>query len=188
MPPGASGVDDLVGLNFPYVGPSETVRAKLRPHVRLVIGEGIQGLLGGLVLVAFTVVLPVYVELELRGSTALVVFVLLPAATILVERTGRALIDVYFTEYVVTDHRVYATTAFFKRTVKVVPFEKVTNLELRRGLFERLLGVGEVVVVAYGQKGTELRLRGLLDPTPVLHSLAHEVRSHSSIEHLLASD
>lgn len=192
MPKPAPAAEDLVGLQFPYVGADEVVRFRIRPHLRLVVGEVLRSLVGALVAAFVLALLPTAFGLEgdaAAGAYSVVALAVVgPLALLVAERVLRAFLDVYFTEYVLTEHRVYSTTAFFQRRTQVVPFEKVTNLELHQGLFARLLGVWELRVVAYGLKGTEVRLRGIRDVLSLYRRVADDVRSHTSIEHLLSGD
>lgn len=193
MPRPAAADEGLVGLNFPYLEAGEPVRARARPDFRLVVGETIQSVLGALLLALVLIVIPFYASREedvssARAFTLYLITVVVPEAVFILQRFGKALVEVLFAEYVVTDHRVYAATAFLKRTVQVVPFEKITNLVLRRTLFERLLGVAEVRVVAYGQRGTEIRMRGLRDAGGLFARLAVDLRAHGTADSLLALD
>lgn len=193
MPQPGPRIEDLVGLNFPYLQADERVQAKFRPDIRLVFAEVAEAFAGGLIFAIVAVVLPVYAAEteEVSGEAAFSVYavaVLFPAAVAVLQRTGRAFVDVYFTQYVVTDQRLYSVTAFLERKVKVVPFEKVTNLQVRRSPLQHLLGVAEIRVVAYGVRGTQLELRGLRHPRALFEGLNRDVRRHSSVEALLASD
>ena len=193
MPEAAPKLDQVVGLGYSYLERGETVRARFRPAGRLVLGEGLQSLLGAIIAALVLAAFPYYAieSQQVSGPEAFATFavaVLVPEAIFILQRTGRAIVEVLFTEYVWTDRRLYATTAFLSRKTNVLPFEKITNLQIRRSLFERMLGVAEVRVVAYGVRGTELRLRGLRDPAPLFSGLSADVKAHASLEALLARD
>jgi uncharacterized membrane protein YdbT with pleckstrin-like domain len=103
-------------------------------------------------------------------------------------QVARVAIQTYFTEYVITDKRTYAVNAFISRKLEVVPYEKVTNLAIRRNLFQRLINVDSVHLVAYGDAGVNVRMRGVTDTGRVFESLQRLTRAQCTAENLLEQD
>lgn len=58
----------------------------------------------------------------------------------------------------VGDHLVIRTGILFKRR-RSIPVERVQNIDLKRGVFHRMLGVAEVKVETAGSEGSEAHLR-----------------------------
>jgi uncharacterized membrane protein YdbT with pleckstrin-like domain len=185
----AGPLDELM-LGRQALQPHERSLLRLRPSVRLFVGESLQAL----ALVAVTILVSIGLE---RGAgisepegpwptfgLGAVGFELL----YMVPRIGAALIQVVFTEYVLTGDRVYARTEFFSTDLKVVPYEKVTQVRLRRGLVGRLLGIAELRFQAYGAAEGTIRMRGLRDPLPTFMLARQQIRIHNTAEALVRSD
>jgi uncharacterized membrane protein YdbT with pleckstrin-like domain len=104
------------------------------------------------------------------------------------QRLIKTALEIYYTEYVITDRRTYSVTAIISRNLTSVPFEKVTNIGVRRNLFERIIHVDRVNLVAYGMKGTQIQMRGVEDTADVFRRLQHLTRAECSAENLLRAD
>jgi len=173
--------------------PGEAPLQSVRPSPRLLLGEIVQAL----TVVAATIAVSIFMErLGLDtpqegppfgprgfgvGAVALELFYLGP-------RIFVAWVQVQFTSYVLTTDRIYARTEFFSTDLKVVPYEKVTLLTLRRGLFSKLLGISEVSLSAYGAEEGRVRMRGLRDPLPVFDLARERIRVHNTAEAIVRSD
>ena len=79
-----------------------------------------------------------------------------------------ALIPVYYRsiEYELGDEEVVVRKGIITKAIKTVPYRTVTNIEVRRGLLDRWLGIGGIAVHTAGysaQAGPEVWLSGLDD-------------------------
>lgn len=50
------------------------------------------------------------------------------------------------TEYVVTDHAIYVTEGIFTKNFKTKPFAELSHVDLKRGIFDQMFNVGDIVV------------------------------------------
>jgi len=69
-------------------------------------------------------------------------------------------------EYELTAEEIVVRVGIVTKTVKTVPYRTVTNIEVKRGFLDRLLGIGGIAVHTAGysaQGGPEIRLSGLED-------------------------
>lgn len=174
--------------------PGERVLANVRPAPRLLGAEVLQAIL----VFVLTIVIPVLLYTQLRGALGL------PDRGLLEEMFGAGAftlelvffgprlihtwIQVSFTRYTLTTERIYTRTEFLSTDLKVVPYEKISQLQLRRSLFDRLFGLTELGVRAYGAEEGHLRLRGLPDPLPLYGVCRERLRVHNSTPALLRSD
>lgn len=174
--------------------PGETVLAHVRPAGRLLGAEILQAV----AIFSLTIVLPAVVYAWLRVEMGLPDRGLLEegfgAGALTLEiiffgpRLVQAWIQVTFTRYTLTTDRIYTRTEFLSTDLKVVPYEKVSHLQLRRGLFDRIFRIAELGVRAYGAEEGHLRMRGLPDPLPLYAVCRERLRIHNSTPALLRSD
>lgn len=69
------------------------------------------------------------------------------------------------------------------KTVKHVPYRTVTNLEVTRGPFDRMFGIGSLKIQTAGmsgQTGAEEKLEGLVDVQAIYEKVAGELRRFRS--------
>ena len=82
--------------------------------------------------------------------------------------------------YQVTDTEVIVHKGVITRTEKIVPFRTVTNIEIKRGPFDRLYGIGSVKVHTAGSsntnKGAEEDLMGLISPDEIKETILERMR------------
>lgn len=174
--------------------PGEEPIAYVRPSVRLLWGEVLQAV----AVVGITLLAPFAFYTAVRSLTGqedpefaaatfgagAVGFELLYLAP----RIVRAWIHVAFTEYVLTTNRIYSRTEFLSTDLRVVPYERVTMLLVRRNLMERVLGIARVHVRAYGDVEQQIRLRGLRDPWPLFRVAREGLRTHNTADAIVRSD
>jgi uncharacterized membrane protein YdbT with pleckstrin-like domain len=60
------------------------------------------------------------------------------------------------TYFVVTDQRVVYRTGVFARHGVEIPLERISNLNFHQGIFERMIGAGDLEVQSAGEQGTTL--------------------------------
>ena len=64
------------------------------------------------------------------------------------------------TSYIVTDHAVYISSGIFARNIDSKPFAELSHVNLHRGIFDQMFGVGDVILTTnqLGQKGQHLTM------------------------------
>ncbi|MBI2077137.1 MAG: PH domain-containing protein [Euryarchaeota archaeon] len=163
----------------------------VRPSPRLLVGEVVQALaVVGVTLAVSAAMTRVGIEFVDEGPPWGPPTFGLGAVTLelvyLGPRIFLAWVQVQFTDYVLTPNRIYSRTEFFSTDLKVLPYEKVTLLTLRRGFFSRLLGYAELDVMAYGAGA--MRMRGIRDPVPMFDLARERIRVHNTAEAIVRSD
>ena len=81
--------------------------------------------------------------------------------------------------YEVQDDEVVVNVGIWTKSVKHVPYRTVTNLQVKRDIVDRWLGIGTLNIQTAGmsgQTGAEERLVGLSDVQGVYESVAGELR------------
>ena len=102
---------------------------------------------------------------------------LLPAAIgIALAAVGLRALQLRRTEYLATDHRVYARTGLVGTTVRQLTYDKITDITYEQDLLGRLLGYGTVTLTTAG--GT--------DSAIALHALRRPLQAKEEIEALRA--
>jgi uncharacterized membrane protein YdbT with pleckstrin-like domain len=75
----------------------------------------------------------------------------------------RALLDWWFTNYVLTTERIIVRRGMIARTGTEIPLESINNVLFSQKVLERLLGYGDVLVESAGSAG-QSRLMDIPDP------------------------
>ena len=52
------------------------------------------------------------------------------------------------TYYIVTDNAIYVSGGIFSKTFKTKPFAEMSHIDLHRGIFDQLFGVGDVIATS----------------------------------------
>lgn len=97
-------------------------------------------------------------------------------------------VQLVFTRYVLDDEGIRENVQLLSRTERRVPWDKVTALRHRVTLLDRLLGLGRVDVVAYGERGTTIRMVGLRHAPHLLGLVARRMREAATVERLFGND
>lgn len=121
-----------------------------------------------------------------RGVFALVDFSLTLLIPVLAALTPA--VQLVFTRYVLDDEGIRERVQLLSRTERRVPWEKVTALRHRVTLLDRLFGLGRVDVVAYGERGTTIRLVGLRHAPHLRGLVARRMLESASVERLFGND
>lgn len=82
-------------------------------------------------------------------------------------------------EYQLGDQEIIVRRGIITKTVDAVPYRAVTNLSIKRGPYDRMLGLGSLVVHTAGfsqQTGAEAQLSGLEDHQAVYARVLEQVR------------
>ncbi len=52
------------------------------------------------------------------------------------------------TYYIVTDRAIYVSGGTFSKTLKTKPFAEMSHIDLHRGIFDQLFGVGDIIALS----------------------------------------
>lgn len=159
----------------------------LKPSLRAAMDAPVK-VLGAVTSVLLPVVIPAAIEGESIGAAVfffgIEAFALYPAlAAALVPAVQLA-----FTTYTFEEDGLVVRTQILARSERRVPWEKVTALRHRRTLLDVVFRIERLDVIAYGERGTTLRLVGLRDAAPLRSLVARRMRETSTVEALLRSD
>lgn len=123
-------------------------------------------------------------ELVLGVLLAEVPFLLLGALGL-----AAPIVTLVTTRYVLSEDALIVRTQFLTRTEKRIEWAKVTEVTHRWTLFDRLLGIERLDVVAYGEaSGAAVHLIGLRKAGPYRDLIARRMREAASVANLFASD
>ncbi|RMG32620.1 MAG: PH domain-containing protein [Methanobacteriota archaeon] len=82
--------------------------------------------------------------------------------------------------YEVIDNEIHVYRGVITKTRKVVPYRTITNIEIKRGIFDRMFGIGTVEIQTAGSsnpnRGPEERIDGI--PKDILIPLQEHIISH----------
>lgn len=138
------------------LGDDESILRELRPHWRMLIPAA---LWTALTMAALVVLSRSPLGLEGGLQTAVVVFVLVVWLVVVGARVTRW----WFTQYVLTTERIVVRTGMVARSGTEIPLERISNVLFNQGVFERLLGFGDVLIESAGSQG-QSRLANIPDP------------------------
>jgi membrane protein YdbS with pleckstrin-like domain len=93
-----------------------------------------------------------------------------------------------FTRYVVDAEGIRTRTQLLSITEERISWDKVTAIRYQRTLFDRLLGLERLSVIAYGERGATIRLVGLRDAKELRKLTAQKMREHATAETIFSSD
>ena len=62
-------------------------------------------------------------------------------------------LDWQFTHFVVTDERVVSRTGVLAKRGVEIPLERIANINFRQGIWERLIGAGDLSIESAGREG-----------------------------------
>ncbi len=97
-------------------------------------------------------------------------------------------IQLAFTRYVFDDEGIRERVQLLSKTEKRVKWEKVTALQHRRTLLDRILGIERLDVIAYGARGTTIRLVGLKEAGALRNIVGRQMRRQASVSRLFSND
>ena len=98
--------------------------------------------------------------------------------------------------YQITDTEVIVHKGIITKTMKIVPYRTITNIELKRGLFDRGFKIStiEIQTAGFTRSGVEEKLVGLIDADDIIETIIERIRllnpinvpgKQSSGEHLV---
>lgn len=97
-------------------------------------------------------------------------------------------VQLAFTRYIIDEEGIRERVQLVSKTDKRVRWEKVTALQHRITLMDRLFGIQRINVIAYGARGTTIRLVGLRRAPRLRRLVAKQMRVNASFDRLLTND
>lgn len=97
-------------------------------------------------------------------------------------------VQLAFTRYTVDEEGIRVNVQILSRSERRVPWEKVTALRHRRTFIDALLGIERLDVVAYGTRGTTVKLVGLREAASLRDRIAGRMRDSAHLDSWLRSD
>ncbi len=80
-------------------------------------------------------------------------------------------------KYTITNHRVFVRHGLVSIDEQTARLERVQDITLRQSLFDRMFGVGRLLIDTAGSSGGALEFRALVDPAHVREVLDTAVRA-----------
>jgi uncharacterized membrane protein YdbT with pleckstrin-like domain len=149
----------------------ETVRVDMHPHWWYLVGPSL-ALLASTVLAIYSVT-----RGDSTGARALKYAALVALGVSALWMIGRYLRWVT-TNLVITSDRVIFRQGVLRKEGVQIPLERVNNVNFRQGLFERLLGAGDLLIESGGEDGQE-RFSQVRHPD-VVTNIIHEAMEEFS--------
>ena len=82
------------------------------------------------------------------------------------------------TYFVVTDQRVLYRTGVLARHGVEIPLDRITNINFHQGIWERIIGAGDLEVQSAGEEGDTL-FENVRHPDGVQHEIYREMEAHA---------
>jgi uncharacterized membrane protein YdbT with pleckstrin-like domain len=142
---------------------NEVVTLDLRPHWWVLVGSA--------VLLALALTLAVVISIAVPGvahDPLLIVSLLL--VLFLLARFVRRYARWATTNMVLTNERLILRAGVFAKTGREIPLERINDLTYRQGVFERLIGAGDLMVESGGERGQQV-LRMVPNPMRVQQAI-----------------
>jgi len=158
-----------------------TVTLRPDPKYRIKLYIVLAVIAGAVLLTGLTIAIPVGLERHGAGR-ALVVLAVTAALDVLWWIPGMLLVHPYYKSlsYEVQEKQVIVRAGIWTRSVKHVPYRTVTNITIKRGIRDRMLGLGTLEIQTAGmsgsQGGAEQSLVGLADAQQVYEMVAGKLR------------
>lgn len=98
------------------------------------------------------------------------------------------IIKVLTTTYIIEEDGIREQARFLSTTDRRITWEKVTALRQRRSVFDALLGIQRLDVIAYGERGATIHLVGLSNAPELRNRFARNMRDSASVDSLFRAD
>jgi uncharacterized membrane protein YdbT with pleckstrin-like domain len=112
------------------------------------------------------------------GTVTLVVVVVVGLVTVV-----WSFLETIRWKYTVTNRRVFVRHGLVSINEQTARLERVQDITLRQTLFDRLFGVGRLLIDTAGSSGGALEFKALLEPTHVREVLDTAVRAEQHEQH-----
>ena len=146
------------------VGPNEKVYYEGKPNKTCYIFEGIFNPLLPIALlwalIDFGFIGAAFSTSSSEMSLFLVPFFMFHLMPVWIYLAGALFVGLRYnnTAYVVTDHAIYVASGILNRTINRKPFAELSQINLHRGLFDQMYGVGDIIASTnqYNSKGNPI--------------------------------
>ncbi len=91
---------------------------------------------------------------------------------------GIKFLDWEFTHFVVTDHRVIFRTGVLSKHGVEIPLERVNNINFDQGIFERVIGAGDLDIESAGREG-QSHFENVRHPDGVQQEIYRQMESNA---------
>jgi membrane protein YdbS with pleckstrin-like domain len=139
-------------------------------------------------MILFTIILLSYISII--GMTFLIIYfeatesypeswyniiIITSGIALIIFLIGYFLINYYYPtiNYKVTDEEIFVNRGLITKSNKIVPYRTITNIDIKQGPFDRILGIGSIEIqtagFSAGKTGPEERLDGI--PTQLIKEL-----------------
>jgi len=140
----------------------------LRPHWIALVGPGLVTLL---VLGAWAFLLPRLPEGSLHD--VLLWLVLGAGVLVLLAYPVRAVVRWATSHFVVTSDRVIHREGLIAKASMEIPLEAINDVRFRQGVFERIIGAGDLIIESAGEHGRQV-FSDIRDPEGVQKTIYHQ--------------
>jgi uncharacterized membrane protein YdbT with pleckstrin-like domain len=139
----------------------ETIAVDLHPHWWY-FAEPVGLLIGGMILGIFSMK-----DFTANGAVRTVALVLIIGAAIWL---GVRYVKWISTNFVVTSDRVIFRQGIISKTGIEIPLERVNTVFFKQGIFERMVGTGDLMIESGGERGQQ-RFTDIKDPDRVQNTI-----------------
>jgi uncharacterized membrane protein YdbT with pleckstrin-like domain len=161
-------------MTFPKknLNANETIALDMRPHWWY-FAEAAASLLGSIVLGIVVIAKTNSGANVGKGLRWLTIILLVVTAVWLVSRYLKWLT----TDFVITSNRVIFRQGFIAKHGIEIPLERVNNVNFSQGVFERLLGAGDLLIESGGEDGQQ-RFTDIRRPAQVQNLIHAQMEGH----------
>jgi uncharacterized membrane protein YdbT with pleckstrin-like domain len=128
----------------------ENIILDLRPHWIALVGPVVVALL---VVVGWIILIPKLPDKGF-GHTAGLIALLAVGAFLLLWYCLRTLIRWATSHFVVTNERVIHRQGLIAKSSMEIPLDRIQNVRFHQGIFERMIGAGDIILESAGEQGT----------------------------------
>ena len=95
------------------------------------------------------------------------------------DRRRRLGMPLSFTRYALSEDRLFLETGFFNLKDEEVVLYRIRDISMRRTLWQRIFGVGSIIVISSDKSAPKIELKNIKKPKEVkelLHRLVEEMK------------
>jgi uncharacterized membrane protein YdbT with pleckstrin-like domain len=165
----------LAGCNLlavaPKLGPGERVLFEGHPSWRSIIDFYLKGILAT-VLICFLVAIGTEIAGERNDSLVVILAIIGVGVTVLVGFVKRVA-----TSYTITNRRLHIKKGIVSRTIQETRLERVQNVNVTQGVFQRLFQIGDVDFDTAAGDDYNFIFSGVAEPQEVVEKVDEATRS-----------
>lgn len=156
----------------------------MQPEVKINRGENIMLMVKPDLLALFippistAVLFAIMFFMSLRFSLMFSLLILMISVSVTAIFSVYTYLNYLYTFYAVTDRRVVFQSGIIGRDYREFKFEKIQNIYVGVGVFERLIGVGNIMFSTAGESGVEITFRLVRNPLSVKQGIGEVIDKH----------